>query len=331
MVIDAKRLTFIAAVAAFLIALNPVATLHAQGTFIKPLPPTPNSPAPSAPASPAKKKKPAALKSKSGLIQRSPGEPNTSQPESNSASIVGGFQGLDADGSLKIENRTARLAGIIMRQSAGDVPGLADWIRQNGGEVRCDPAPVSKMIADPASAPTNYTCQVGNFDIGLALIVNGAAVIAPDAPANYLEQALLRTARDRITRSATSADFPAFLAGTYELGCQSFGCTMRWSGNYHTSEVLFAEQDWKGLAENVLSVGFKEDINYYWLGRAAEAMGSYVAAMVYYRKAEDLSHSDNSLDRCASASTDNCGNINFGPELPGRYSKAAAMANYSFQ
>jgi hypothetical protein len=329
-VTDTKRFSVIVAIATFLIMLNPVATVQAQGTFFKPIPPAPASPTPTSPTSPGKKKKPAVSKPRSGPGQSSPGVPDTAQPKSASSTITGAFQGIDADGSIKIENRTARLAGIILRHDAGDVPGLAEWVQRNGGEVRCDPAPVSKLIADPATAPTDYTCRVGDLDIGLALIVNGAAVMSLDAPASYIEQATLRTARDRVARSVTSADFPAFLAGTYEAGCQSFGCTMRWVSNYHTSEVLFAEQDWKGLAENALSVGFREDINYYWLGRAAEALGSYKAAATYYEKAMDLNRNGNNLDHCAIASTDNCGNINFVPELPGRYRNAMSMANYFF-
>ncbi len=312
--------------------------LQAQSTLLKPEEPpvtTPNT-APSTPAQPKKKKRPATiptLAKHTPIISSEQGQARNAPPEaerSRGKEIVGFVQGFDEDGHLRIGSQTVILSGLFPVHLGETESAFRGWIDRNGGQVRCVVAPVSSLIQDKAAAAPNYTCYVNGLDVGLALIINGAAKMELDGPKEYLDQSLLRQKRDDASVDP-DPKFAAFLEGSANLDCQSFTCTMRFASNYHQSQILMAEREWKQLANNVLDLGFREDINYYWLGRAAEALGALKAAAIYYQKAEQLMRTDDSLDHCRDASTDNCGNINLASELSAHLAAASSIANYYFQ
>ncbi len=81
--------------------------------------------------------------------------------------------------------------------------------------------------------------------------------------------------------------------------------TVAWRRN----NEAYARQDWRALVESIVSVNYRNDIDFYYLGIAAEAMGAYSAAAIYYQQAAVLAQSANVNDRCSVANGDVCGGI----------------------
>jgi len=164
------------------------------------------------------------------------------------------------------------------------------------------------------------------------MIINAASEPTSGAPASYREPALaakLGTAARDIHRDTGWATFSA---GAAKLTCQSrFSCGLRefFSAGDATRD-FYANQQWAELASNVLRINFKMDINYYYLGRAAEAIGAYRAAGVYYKEALKLSSSEEPDDRCATRK-DWCSGVDLASDVPRRLERVTAMARYQFE
>jgi hypothetical protein len=75
----------------------------------------------------------------------------------------------------------------------------------------------------------------------------------------------------------------AFRSGQASLPCgDGLECGLKWAGAKPTIDRYVQANDWNGLAESVLSVGFDTDLSWYYLGAAAQNLGNNRAARVYY-------------------------------------------------
>jgi len=63
--------------------------------------------------------------------------------------------------------------------------------------------------------------------------------------------------------------------------------------------AFHARGAWKNLAEKVLEIGFENDLAYYYLGRAAEGLGHYKGAIIYYNLGKgDVQQCDGLFNNC---------------------------------
>jgi hypothetical protein len=68
---------------------------------------------------------------------------------------------------------------------------------------------------------------------------------------------------------------------------------------------LHDREEWSSLAYSVLMNGLDGNINWYYLGRAAEGMGYDAAALTYYQKSVQLSQSDGLSGKCLGTQCSN--------------------------
>ena len=85
------------------------------------------------------------------------------------------------------------------------------------------------------------------------------------------------------------------------LTCRS-QCGQAWIHNRAELKTRYAKQDWRGLAIEVMQIGFQEDLAYFYLGRAAEGLGSYEASLKYYRMASYLATGSDPTLTCRGTS-----------------------------
>lgn len=74
--------------------------------------------------------------------------------------------------------------------------------------------------------------------------------------------------------------------GTVRLDCGT-SCSGSWGKSRRELTRLYDAKQWQDLAIKVISIGFNGQLPYFYLGRAAENLGMYDAAMIYYIRAED--------------------------------------------
>jgi hypothetical protein len=203
------------------------------------------------------------------------------------------------------------------------ISGFKTWIASNGGTVTCMP---SQIEADA------YTCTTStNLNLSLALAINGA-MLSDRSVGRY---AYARTATNaKYEAVKDDPAFATFLSGDAVLDCQSpLSCGLRLNfGGSDANNKLYTQEDWVGLAKNVIKIGFKSDVEYFYLGRAAQALLDFPAAVKYYERAEELHQSNNGLDHCAGPLTDTaCGSVVLDRDLPQGLANVQRMAAYSFQ
>lgn len=89
-------------------------------------------------------------------------------------------------------------------------------------------------------------------------------------------------------QSPTGEPLPDVLAalknGQVRLSCDA-ACAVSWGATRHQVKALHDNELWNHLAIEVSRVGYKIDLAYYYLGRAAEGLGYYNSASVYYNLA----------------------------------------------
>lgn len=108
----------------------------------------------------------------------------------------------------------------------------------------------------------------------------------------------------------------AFLLGDTRLECDSFTCAGTDGSNRAKMRALHDAAQWKNLALLAMSVGYNRDLNYYYLGRAAEGLNKLSAAEVYYGLAENAKP-------CAGI-VNNCDGFKFPQIIQYRLSRIAA-------
>lgn len=102
-----------------------------------------------------------------------------------------------------------------------------------------------------------------------------------------------------------SPSYESFKQGTLELSCKN--CSLKFYLNHSDFKKLQEKQDWRGLAQNVIKVGYEFDLSYYYLGVAAKGLGLAEPAKMYFRKAKALSETVDSS--CAHAKMIKCNGV----------------------
>jgi hypothetical protein len=79
------------------------------------------------------------------------------------------------------------------------------------------------------------------------------------------------------------------------------------SNGLHTKDhrALHDREEWAALAYSVLKNGLDGNINWYYLGRAAEGMGYDAVALTYYQKSVQLSQSEGASGKCLGITCSN--------------------------
>lgn len=102
-----------------------------------------------------------------------------------------------------------------------------------------------------------------------------------------------------------SPSYESFKQGTIELTCKN--CSLKFYMNQSDFKKLHDQQDWRGLAQNVIKVGYEFDLSYYYLAQAAKGLGFVEPAKVYFRKAKALSETPDLT--CSKAKLIKCNGI----------------------
>lgn len=102
-----------------------------------------------------------------------------------------------------------------------------------------------------------------------------------------------------------SQDYESFKQGTLELSCKS--CSLKFYVNQSDFKKLHDKQDWRGLAQNVIKVGYAFDLSYYYLGVAAKGLGLIEASNIYFSKAKVLAASEEFT--CSKAKMIKCNGV----------------------
>src|SRR5579862_3727183 len=82
-------------------------------------------------------------------------------------------------------------------------------------------------------------------------------------------------------------------AGRPLLSCHD-PCLAAWRGAQPQAAQLDAGARWQDLALLLTRIGYQDDLSLYYLGRAAEGLGSREAAVNYYRQSRRLSGTSSS-------------------------------------
>lgn len=102
-----------------------------------------------------------------------------------------------------------------------------------------------------------------------------------------------------------SPDYESFKQGTLELSCKS--CSVKFYMNQNDLKKLHDQQDWRGLAQKTIKVGYQFDLSYYYLAAAAKGLGLVDASKVYLSRAKELSESDETT--CSKAKMIKCDGV----------------------
>lgn len=102
-----------------------------------------------------------------------------------------------------------------------------------------------------------------------------------------------------------SPGYESFKQGTLELTCKN--CGLKFYLNQSDFKKLYEKQDWRGLAQNIIKVGYEFDLSYYYLGAAAKGLGLVEPSRVYFKKAKTLSETADSS--CAHAKMIKCNDV----------------------
>jgi hypothetical protein len=103
--------------------------------------------------------------------------------------------------------------------------------------------------------------------------------------------ALLAGCAGQRTGAPEAALMQRFQSGEASLACTSLPCQFAWVGQRPNALQLYNSERWNELAGLVLRTGYRNDLTYYYLGRAAEGLNFLPAAQNYYRTSEQLTDS----------------------------------------
>lgn len=96
-------------------------------------------------------------------------------------------------------------------------------------------------------------------------------------------------------------------AGTATLSCGT-DCADAWRRGLPELDALQGSGRWTQLGLRVLQIDRREDLGYFYLGRAAEGLGLRTAALRYYRQAADLAAGPDAGARCG-ATAERCSGV----------------------
>jgi hypothetical protein len=115
-----------------------------------------------------------------------------------------------------------------------------------------------------------------------------------------------------------------FRAGGVELTCQ-LPCAGTWVNNLPLLRTLDETGQWKQLAVEVTRINYQKDVDYYYLGRAAEGLGLAAAARGYYARSYALATGPVDGPRCRPIDG-SCNGVDLLAVLPGKLQAAQIVA-----
>jgi hypothetical protein len=123
------------------------------------------------------------------------------------------------------------------------------------------------------------------------------------------------TTFERVTPEMKSA----FAKGDVVLDCQ-LQCELTWFDIRPRLAVLHDLEKWRELADEVIRLGYLNDLAYYYLGRAAEGLRHYDAALKYYRASAGVNKAPGltGAGRCNSRGQGACNGLNLPADLQPR-------------
>jgi hypothetical protein len=84
--------------------------------------------------------------------------------------------------------------------------------------------------------------------------------------------------------------------GTVELTCATSGCERIWLSRVEQAAILTKQGRWAELSGLLVVTNYSSDLSYYFLGRAADGLGSLRAAARYYETAKAELNNDRSCE-----------------------------------
>ncbi len=112
------------------------------------------------------------------------------------------------------------------------------------------------------------------------------------------------------TDAATSARYEAFKSGNIMLPMGTIEAA-DWTLNRQTAYNLLGAGRWRELADLVQRKGINNDLNWYYLGRAAEGLGEAELARAYYQRSVERTRSDKYSHRCQGKVISLCDGFDF--------------------
>ncbi len=103
-----------------------------------------------------------------------------------------------------------------------------------------------------------------------------------------------------------SPEYESFKQGTLELICKT--CSVKFYLNQADLKKLYNQQDWRGLAQKVIKLGYQFDLSYFYLASAAKGLGLTDPSKIYFTKAKELSVTEEGT--CSKAKMIKCNDIN---------------------
>lgn len=92
-------------------------------------------------------------------------------------------------------------------------------------------------------------------------------------------------------------------SGEAVLDCTQ-ACASAWHRNRAELTARYNQGAWRDLALLVMQIDYRQDLGYFYLGRAAEGLGDTSAALDYYKAAEALATGTDEEAKCAARSGD---------------------------
>jgi hypothetical protein len=146
--------------------------------------------------------------------------------------------------------------------------------------------PMKKIYEERLPKYANYSSayeyvRVGKDAAGFSSsnvrVIKEGETLAPEAPALDSTKSM----------AFYSPEYESFKKGTLELTCKN--CSMKFYLNRSDLKKLNEAHDWRGLAQNIMKIGYEFDLAYYYLGVAAKGLDYTDASKIYFRKAKELS------------------------------------------
>lgn len=131
-----------------------------------------------------------------------------------------------------------------------------------------------------------------------------------------------------VTDAATTARLEAFKSGNVVLPMGTIEAA-DWTLNRQAAYNLLAAGKWRELADLVQRKGINNDLNWYYLGRAAEGLGEIELARGFYQRSIERTRSEKYSHRCQGKVVSMCDGFDFPDVTQTRLGalKAAAPAD----
>lgn len=168
----------------------------------------------------------------------------------------------------------------------GDAMGkvLLGMLYLNGQGVLQDEEQAISLISQSAASNN----PLGMYELGKLMLVgrsmardvNEGEALLKAAAARFAD---LKDYAELLVRN--SAELDKWRSGSSRLSCEGFACAGRLGSNRQKMKGDYETMMWVELAARVLDVGFRNDLVYFYLGRASEGIGDLPQALIYYNLA----------------------------------------------